>query len=113
MPASQFIQVQAYSCPTFFRDDWLNAYYLQLRHLLPWAHFIGSTPASDATLGVPELAAATDAVDEGGSAQQADYRFAYVGLAGSRTMLHADVLRSYSWSANAAGTKRCTLLALR
>lgn len=35
----------------------------------------------------------------------ADYRFVYLGPAGSWTPLHADVLRSYSWSANVAGRK--------
>ncbi|CAM9392579.1 unnamed protein product [Phaeothamnion confervicola] len=38
-----------------------------------------------------------------------DYRFVYVGPAGSLTPLHHDVLRSYSWSANLCGAKRWTL----
>lgn len=42
-------------------------------------------------------------------ARTSDYRFVYVGLKGSRTLLHADVLRSHSWSVNVAGTKSCDL----
>ena len=34
----------------------------------------------------------------------------YLGPAGSRTALHADVLFSYSWSANVAGRKRWLLV---
>ncbi len=39
-----------------------------------------------------------------------DYRFVYAGPAGTWTPFHADVLGSYSWSANVAGTKRWTFL---
>ena len=35
-----------------------------------------------------------------------DYRFLYIGKAGSRTTLHFDVACSYSWSANVVGSKR-------
>jgi len=56
-----------YSCPSFFREDWLN-------------EAVGS------------------------------YRFLYCGPAGTSTRLHADVLQSYSWSANVVGTKRWYLL---
>ncbi|CAE7329447.1 jmjd4 [Symbiodinium natans] len=34
-----------------------------------------------------------------------DYRFSYVGVAGTRTPLHHDVLFSHSWSANICGRK--------
>ncbi|GAQ84084.1 hypothetical protein KFL_001750210 [Klebsormidium nitens] len=40
----------------------------------------------------------------------ADYRFVYMGPAGSWTPCHADVLRSYSWSANVCGRKLWRLL---
>ena len=36
-------------------------------------------------------------------------RFLYCGAAGSWTPLHADVLRSHSWSVNVCGTKRWLL----
>jgi uncharacterized RmlC-like cupin family protein len=39
----------------------------------------------------------------------ADYRFVYVGPAGSATPLHCDVLHSASWSANIAGVKQWLL----
>ncbi|XP_043221833.1 2-oxoglutarate and iron-dependent oxygenase JMJD4-like isoform X2 [Amphibalanus amphitrite] len=39
-----------------------------------------------------------------------DYRFVYVGVAGTWTPFHADVYRSYSWSANVCGAKRWILL---
>lgn len=48
---------------------------------------------------------ATDA-----DASDDDHRFVYMGPAGSWTPLHADVLRSYSWSSNVCGTKRWILL---
>ncbi|KAG0459928.1 hypothetical protein HPP92_023056 [Vanilla planifolia] len=35
----------------------------------------------------------------------ADYRFVYMGPKGTWTPLHADVFRSYSWSANVCGRK--------
>mmetsp|Transcript_15273 Transcript_15273/g.43494 ORF Transcript_15273/g.43494 Transcript_15273/m.43494 type:complete len:382 (+) Transcript_15273:3233-4378(+) len=39
-----------------------------------------------------------------------DYRFVYIGPAGSRTGVHTDVLHSNSWSAQLSGTKRWLLL---
>ncbi|XP_040287579.1 2-oxoglutarate and iron-dependent oxygenase JMJD4 isoform X2 [Bufo bufo] len=39
-----------------------------------------------------------------------DYRFVYMGPAGSWTPFHADVFRSYSWSANICGRKKWLLL---
>lgn len=45
----------------------------------------------------------------GAEGWKSDYKFAYLGPAGSRTPLHADVLRSFSWSANLAGRKRWLL----
>lgn len=45
----------------------------------------------------------------GGKGRVDDYRFLYLGPAGSRTPLHHDVLCSYSWSANLAGSKRWRL----
>jgi len=35
-----------------------------------------------------------------------DYRFVYIGVKGSWTSFHADVFRSYSWSANVCGLKK-------
>lgn len=35
-----------------------------------------------------------------------DYRFLYLGPPGTRTLLHTDVLGSFSWSTNIAGRKR-------
>lgn len=39
-----------------------------------------------------------------------DYRFVYIGPAGSRTGVHTDVLHSNSWSAQLAGQKKWLLL---
>ena len=39
-----------------------------------------------------------------------DHRFVYLGPAGTRTYLHADVLFSHSWSVNLAGRKKWTLV---
>ncbi|XP_027563138.1 jmjC domain-containing protein 4-like, partial [Neopelma chrysocephalum] len=38
-----------------------------------------------------------------------DYRFVYMGPKGSWTPFHADVFRSYSWSANICGRKKWLL----
>jgi hypothetical protein len=38
-----------------------------------------------------------------------DHRFVYMGKRGSWTALHADVLRSFSWSVNVCGRKRWLL----
>ncbi|KAG8509271.1 2-oxoglutarate and iron-dependent oxygenase JMJD4 [Galemys pyrenaicus] len=40
---------------------------------------------------------------------QDDYRFVYMGPAGSWSPFHADILRSYSWSANICGRKKWLL----
>ncbi|KAJ3170101.1 hypothetical protein HDU87_008818, partial [Geranomyces variabilis] len=37
-----------------------------------------------------------------------DYRFVYIGGPGTSTLLHCDVLHSYSWSANICGQKTWT-----
>lgn len=72
----------AYTVPSCLGEDWLNEH---------WA-----------ARATGEGAAAT--------ASGGDHRFVYVGPAGSRTRLHADVLFSYSWSANVVGTKRWKLV---
>ncbi|XP_072426144.1 2-oxoglutarate and iron-dependent oxygenase JMJD4 isoform X2 [Chiloscyllium punctatum] len=43
------------------------------------------------------------------SIQLDDYRFVYMGPKGSWTPFHADVFRSYSWSANICGRKKWLL----
>ena len=68
-----------YSCPEYFKDDWLNEWY--------------------------------DSLSLSSSNNASDYRFLYLGPKGSSTPLHADVLRSHSWSVNIAGRKRWRLLA--
>jgi len=69
-----------FSVPFPLTDDWLNAWW--------------DAPASEA----------------GHPAREDDYRFLYLGPAGTQTGLHHDVLYSYSWSANLAGTKEWTLI---
>jgi hypothetical protein len=69
-----------YLTPELFADDWLNRYFDSL---------------------------SSDTVALASSVR--DYRFVYLGPSGSHTPLHADVLRSYSWSANICGHKRWRL----
>jgi len=45
----------------------------------------------------------------GATTECRDYRFVYLGPPGTHTPLHADVLRSLSWSVNLTGTKRWLL----
>ncbi|KAJ4781619.1 Bifunctional arginine demethylase and lysyl-hydroxylase JMJD6 [Rhynchospora pubera] len=77
----------AYSTPTFFMDDWLNIY-----------------------LDSHALHRDTDICPHQNEANCADYRFVYMGPKGTWTPLHADVFRSYSWSANVCGKKHWLLL---
>ncbi|KAI5060603.1 hypothetical protein GOP47_0025023 [Adiantum capillus-veneris] len=74
-----------YSTPIFFMDDWLNLY---LEHY--------------------QLHANEGEVETPGCLS--DYRFVYMGPKGTWTPLHADVLRSYSWSSNICGKKLWHLL---
>ncbi|EFJ51911.1 hypothetical protein VOLCADRAFT_56346 [Volvox carteri f. nagariensis] len=84
---AEFPDYGAYRLPFFFADDWLNAYYDQQRHRREQQH--GFRPHAAFT---------------------SDYRFLYLGPAGTWTPLHSDVLRSYSWSANVCGRKRWLIL---
>ncbi|KAM0900933.1 hypothetical protein ACQ4PT_020319 [Festuca glaucescens] len=72
----------AYTTPTFFMDDWLNMY-------------LDSHPMHRD----PDIANHKNEIN------CADYRFVYMGAKGTWTPLHADVFRSYSWSANVCGRK--------
>jgi len=103
--ASEFPETKAYALPGFFRDDWLNGYLLRDSGEPfpgPGGAGVGWARGGGAGGGAPA----------GGPADVAlsDYRFVYVGPKGSWTPLHADVVRSYSWSANVCGRKRWRLL---
>eukprot|EP00884_Botryococcus_braunii_P006407 jgi/Botrbrau1/15768/Bobra.4_1s0130.2 len=80
--AHEFPHYKAYDLPVYFCDDWLNYYY-------------------DARQG--------HSGDEGSregrlaSIVTSDYRFVYLGPAGTWTPLHTDVLKSFSWSTNVCG----------
>ncbi|KAI3454456.1 hypothetical protein Pfo_011119 [Paulownia fortunei] len=73
----------AYSTPIFFLDDWLNLYLDKYR--------MHDDP---------------DSYQERNEISCSDYRFVYMGAKGTWTPLHADVFRSYSWSANVYGRKQ-------
>ncbi|XP_042038981.1 2-oxoglutarate and iron-dependent oxygenase JMJD4-like [Salvia splendens] len=73
----------AYSTPVFFLDDWLNLYLDK--------HHMHVDPES---------------YQERNEVNCSDYRFVYTGAKGTWTPLHADVFRSYSWSANVCGRKQ-------
>ncbi|KAK7835162.1 jmjc domain-containing protein 4 [Quercus suber] len=73
----EYPEYLAYTTPLFFCDDWLNLYLDNYRmHKDP------------------------DTFQENNEISCSDYRFVYMGAKGSWTPLHADVFRSYSWSAN-------------
>ncbi|CAD6231255.1 unnamed protein product [Miscanthus lutarioriparius] len=73
----------AYTTPTFFVDDWLNMY-------------LDSHP----------IHRDSDIANHKNEINCSDYRFVYMGAKGTWTPLHADVFRSYSWSANVCGRKQ-------
>ncbi|KAL6899066.1 hypothetical protein ACP4OV_005724 [Aristida adscensionis] len=77
----------AYTTPSFFVDDWLNMY-------------LDSHPVHRD----PDIANHKNEIN------CADYRFVYMGAKGTWTPLHADVFRSYSWSANVCGRKQWLFL---
>ncbi len=101
---------QAFSTPPWFRDDWLNGFYdLRRAARAPPSGSGAAAPLHEGAAAASDLAEADGGCVEGGEAGAAagsqaglatsDYRFLYLGPAGSHTPLHADVLRSYSWRA--------------
>ncbi len=87
-----------YDVPAYLSSDWLNAHFdmlAQQQEEQQRRRVRGPESAGDGGPG------------EGGGVRCSDYRFVYLGPAGSWTPLHSDVLRSNSWSGNVAGTKRC------
>lgn len=83
----------AYSVPPHFADDWLNAHcdrhgkndyrFVYLGPQVVYGWFLCTNNNNNSTLSITQ---------------------------GTWTPMHADVLRSYSWSANVAGTKRWMLV---
>ena len=111
----------AYSLPVWFQEDWLDAFYRGSGRGGGCSGNGGGGGSGDgsgaaasaapdsAAPASPAPAAAAAAPAPAAKAATADYRFVYLGPAGSWTPLHADVLRSFSWSANVAGWKRWRL----
>lgn len=83
----EFPEYTAYTTPLYFRDDWLNMY---LDH-----YHMHEDP---------------DTYKKRDDVSCSDYRFVYMGAKGTWTPFHADVFRSYSWSANVCGKKRWCFL---
>jgi glycosyltransferase involved in cell wall biosynthesis len=110
---AQYPWYDAYTCPTYFRDDWLNEW-LDAAHRDPSSSEQHEESVSCSSKHKPQKSETnTTAHGPGlpaGSASAADYRFVYLGPSGSMTPLHADVLRSHSWSTNVTGRKRWRLL---
>ncbi|XWS60774.1 hypothetical protein CRYUN_Cryun07bG0065900 [Craigia yunnanensis] len=83
----EYPEYLAYRTPLFFTDDWLNLYLDNYRMHDDPNTYQGNNDISCS-----------------------DYRFVYMGAKGSWTPLHADVFRSYSWSANVCGKKKWLFL---
>ncbi|KAK1565062.1 hypothetical protein Q3G72_017916 [Acer saccharum] len=83
----EYPEYLAYRTPQIFCDDWLNLYLDSYR-----------------------MHAEPDTYQKDNEISCSDYRFVYMGAKGSWTPLHADVFRSYSWSANVCGKKKWLLL---
>ncbi|CAI9787324.1 unnamed protein product [Fraxinus pennsylvanica] len=81
--AKEYPDYVAYSPPKFFCDDWLNLYLDK--------YTMHNDP---------------DTCQKRNEIMCSDYRFVYMGAKGTWTPLHADVFRSYSWSANVCGRKQ-------
>jgi hypothetical protein len=106
-----------YDCPHILAWDWLNE----------WSDFKSRQSAAAVEAAAVDAAAAATATPSTMMSPTAtatmpppsppvappspppladDFRFCYMGPRGTMTPLHHDVLASYSWSANIAGTKR-------
>ncbi|BDA42235.1 2-oxoglutarate and iron-dependent oxygenase JMJD4 [Coccomyxa sp. Obi] len=88
----------------------------QLLYLKDW-HFVNEFPWDDWLndyYDMRQTSHETASPSEGNSSQEnivtSDYRFVYLGPKGTTTALHADVLRSFSWSVNVCGRKLWRLL---
>ncbi len=104
------LRAQAFSTPPWFRDDWLNGFHDLLRaRRAPPGGAAAAAPLRAGAAAASDAAGADGGDAEGGEAGAAagprgglatsDFRFLYLGPAGSHTPLHADVLRSFSWRA--------------
>ncbi|KAI0780906.1 Clavaminate synthase-like protein [Trametes elegans] len=83
---------------TLYVKDWHLARVLQTRH--------SSVPAPEPFYTTPDIFR-DDWMNAYYSAHtEDDFRFVYVGAAGTFTPLHRDVYTSYSWSTNVCGRKR-------
>lgn len=71
-----------YNTPVYFTEDHLNAYWDAIRDAATAVEMTDCVPGSTA-----------------------DHRFVYVGMQSTRTPIHHDVLRSFSWSVNVCGAK--------
>ena len=95
--ASDFPDYRAYVTPPHFADDWLNAY---------WDERAQSAAASSARQPERDFEGADHEARDGRGAE-------YVRLLrveGRGPPLHADVLRSFSWSVNIVGRKRWLMI---
>ncbi|RXK36933.1 hypothetical protein M231_05766 [Tremella mesenterica] len=109
---------EVYEVPECFRDDWLNPPYhskppssntitspvskqvLLNNHKLNDNHQLQTTPPQDC-----QGEQCHNKSDRPPSLDAKDFRFVYVGPAGTFTPIHRDVYASYSWSANVVGRK--------
>lgn len=85
-------QYEAYHTPLHFQDDWMNHDKI---------HPVHTAPSSD----IPAPTAAASSSLSATASQSDDFRFCYMGPAGTMTALHSDVYNSFSWSANVVGRK--------
>ncbi|DBB18928.1 TPA: hypothetical protein ACH3X3_000505 [Trebouxia sp. C0006] len=117
--ANEFPDYTAYQTPCYFQEDWLNEFYDIGQRQPQQSHSAGSAddmsqPREAAEKGDAEEGVADGDRSGGGNVgcdvASSDYRFVYLGCKGTWTPLHADVLRSYSWSTNVTGRKRWKLL---
>jgi hypothetical protein len=82
---AEFPAYGAYDTPPWFRDDWLNWAHDAQHEAINWAH----DAQHEATRGAAAHAAPDTAAAAAAASQCADYRFVYLGPAGSFTALHA------------------------
>lgn len=107
---SEFPWYQAYRCPPFFQDDWLNEWCDTRVQQQQQGEQQGEQEGQVGAGAQPNHAAQRGPSTAQRDVATSDYRFVYLGPAGTSTPLHSDVLRSFSWSANVAGRKRWRLL---
>jgi len=116
--SAEYPHYHAYQCPDYFQDDWLNEWLDYNKSVIGYNHDYddyddgggSQSILMDRAKSPPPPPPPRETATQPPCVTTSDYKFVYLGPAGTSTPLHADVVRSYSWSANIIGRKMWRLL---